>query len=61
MVKNPPANAGSQVQSLVREDSTGCGATKPEHGNQRKSTSSNEDPAQPKTINKCIITFKNKR
>ena len=46
MVKNLPANAGSQVRSLVREDSTGCGATKPEHGNQRKSTSSNEDPAQ---------------
>ena len=61
MFKNMPANAGSQVRSLVREDSTGCRATKPKHSNQRKSISSDEDPAQPKTINKCIITLKNKR
>ena len=27
VVKNPPANAGAQVQSLVQEDST-CSATK---------------------------------
>ena len=29
MVKNPPTNAGDMVRSLVREDPTCCGATKP--------------------------------
>ena len=29
VVKNPPANAGAQVQSLVQEVSTCHGATKP--------------------------------
>ena len=29
VVKNPPANAGTQVRSLVREDPTCHGATKP--------------------------------
>ena len=29
MVKNPPANAGDMVQSLVWEDPTWQGATKP--------------------------------
>ena len=29
MVKNPPTNAGDMVHSLVREDHTCCGATKP--------------------------------
>ena len=33
VVKNPPANAGMRVWSLVREDSTRPGATKPVHGN----------------------------
>ena len=31
VVKNPPANAGAQVQSLVQEVSTCHGATKPVH------------------------------
>ena len=61
MVKNLPANAESQVRSLVGEDSTGHRATKPKHSNLRKSTSSSEDPVQPKIINKCTVTFKNKR
>ena len=29
VVKNPPANAGKRVGSLVQEDPTCCGATKP--------------------------------
>ena len=29
VVKNPPANAGDTVRSLVREDPTCLGATKP--------------------------------
>ena len=29
VVKNPPANEGTQVRSLVREDPTCCRATKP--------------------------------
>ena len=29
VVENPPANAGTWVQALVREDPTCCGATKP--------------------------------
>ena len=29
VVKNMPANAGTQVRALVREDPTCCGATKP--------------------------------
>ena len=29
MVKNPPTNAGDMVRSLVREDHTCCGETKP--------------------------------
>ena len=29
VVKNPPANAGTQVRALVQEDPTGCGATEP--------------------------------
>ena len=29
VVKNPPANAGDMVPSLVWEDSTGMGASKP--------------------------------
>ena len=33
VVKNPPANAGTQVQTLVWEDSTCHGATKPVHHN----------------------------
>ena len=34
-VKNPPANAGAQVRSLVQEDPTRCGATKPVRHNYR--------------------------
>ena len=33
MVKNPPALEGTQVQSLVREDSTCCRAAKSMHHN----------------------------
>ena len=33
VVKNPPANAGTRVQALVREDLTCRGATKPVHHN----------------------------
>ena len=29
VVKNPPANTGTRVRALVREDPTCCGATKP--------------------------------
>ena len=29
VVKNLPCSAGTWVQSLVQEDTTGCGATKP--------------------------------
>ena len=29
MDKNPPGNAGDTGGSLIREDSTGCGTTKP--------------------------------
>lgn len=29
MVKNPPTNEGDMVCSLIREDPTCCGATKP--------------------------------
>ena len=29
VVKNPPANVGDMVQSLIQEDPTCCGATKP--------------------------------
>uniref|UniRef100_A0A8C0I572 Inositol monophosphatase 2 n=1 Tax=Balaenoptera musculus TaxID=9771 RepID=A0A8C0I572_BALMU len=32
-LKNPPATQGTRVQSLVREDPTCCGATKPVHHN----------------------------
>ena len=44
--KNLPANAGAQFQSLVREEPTCCGATKPESHSYRadapESTLSNE-------------------
>ena len=33
MVKNPPTKAGETVQSLIQEDPTCCGATKPTHYN----------------------------
>ena len=33
VVKNPPANVGDMVQSLIQEDPTCCGATKPMHNN----------------------------
>ena len=33
MVKNPPTKAGETVQSLIQEDPTCCGATKPMHYN----------------------------
>ena len=33
VVKNPPANAGDTVRSLVREDPMCCGATKAGHHN----------------------------
>ena len=33
VVKNPPANAGTRVRALVREDPTCHGATKPVHHN----------------------------
>ena len=39
MVENLPANAGTWVRSLVWEDATCLGATKPVH--------SNKDPVQP--------------
>ena len=35
VVKNPPANAGTWVQALVREDPTCRGATKPMRHNYR--------------------------
>ena len=38
VVKNPPANAGTQVQALVREDPTCHGATKPVCHNYRACT-----------------------
>ena len=33
VVKNPPANAGTWVKSLVQEDPKSCGATEPVHHN----------------------------
>ena len=35
VVKNSPANAGTRIQSLVQEDPTRHGATKPAHHNYR--------------------------
>ena len=35
MVKNPPANEGTWVRSLVWEDPTCCGGTKPVRHNYR--------------------------
>ena len=53
-VKNPPANAVTWVQSLGQEDSTCLRAMKRSPCNERKSTSSNQDSAQPK-INKMFF------
>ena len=33
VVKNPPADAGTQVRALVQEDPPCCGATKPTRHN----------------------------
>ena len=38
VVKNPPANAGTRVRSLVQKDPTCCGATKAVHGSYRACT-----------------------
>lgn len=53
--KNPPVNAGTQVLSLLPEDSTYCRATKPEH-NSWSPWGAHSRAHKPPLLSLCTLT-----